>query len=204
VIIVAYFYKGLPFVIVGAVVLLAVPYLGLIIFGGRRAPRIGGARVGDRLRALQARPGHRAPLAARRRREPTYGACPVDGSAPKRRTQLRQGTRVMSTITAKNGIEAFAPDLGEGISELSSRSANGTDVALLFAEEIAHLRSWRPRIPDSVAAQVRDGRVILHARVESALQRDAAETAVRQLTGVRVVENLVKVEPQTEPTAADV
>jgi len=33
VIIVAYFYKGLPFVIVGAVVLLAVPYLGLIIFG---------------------------------------------------------------------------------------------------------------------------------------------------------------------------
>jgi hypothetical protein len=33
VIIVTYFYKGLPFVIVGAVVLLAVPYLGLIIFG---------------------------------------------------------------------------------------------------------------------------------------------------------------------------
>ena len=40
----------------------------------------------------------------------------------------------MSTITAKNGIEAFAPDLGEGISELSSRSANGIDVALLWRQ----------------------------------------------------------------------
>jgi len=28
-----YFYKGFPFVILGAVVLLAVPYLGLLIFG---------------------------------------------------------------------------------------------------------------------------------------------------------------------------
>jgi hypothetical protein len=29
----SYFYKGFPFLILGAVVLLAVPYLGLIIFG---------------------------------------------------------------------------------------------------------------------------------------------------------------------------
>jgi hypothetical protein len=40
----------------------------------------------------------------------------------------------MSTITAKNGIEPFAPDLGEGISELSSRSADGIDVALLWRQ----------------------------------------------------------------------
>jgi osmotically-inducible protein OsmY len=73
-----------------------------------------------------------------------------------------------------------------------------------IAEEIAQLRSWRSEIPDSVAAQVRDGRVLLHGQVESAVQRDAAESAVRQLTGVRVVDNLLKVEPQTEPTAADV
>lgn len=71
-----------------------------------------------------------------------------------------------------------------------------------IAEEIAHLRSWRAQIPDSVAAQVSDGRVILHGRVESASQRDAAESAVRHLTGVHDVGNLIEVKPPTEPTAA--
>ena len=73
-----------------------------------------------------------------------------------------------------------------------------------IAEEIASLRSWRAEIPDSVAAQVRDRRVILHGNVDSASQRDTAESAVRQLTGVRVVDNLIRVKALTEPTAADV
>jgi osmotically-inducible protein OsmY len=73
-----------------------------------------------------------------------------------------------------------------------------------IAEEVAHLRSAGGPIPDSVAAQVRDARVILHGEVESASERDAAESAVRQLTGVRAVDNLIKVKAQTEPTAADV
>jgi osmotically-inducible protein OsmY len=33
---------------------------------------------------------------------------------------------------------------------------------------------------------------------------DAASSAVRQLTGVRALDNLIKVKPQTEPTAAEV
>jgi len=73
-----------------------------------------------------------------------------------------------------------------------------------IAEEVAHLRGWGAQIPDSVAAEVRDGRVILHGEVESASQRDAAESAVRRLTGVRVVDNLIKLKAQNEPTAADV
>jgi osmotically-inducible protein OsmY len=72
-----------------------------------------------------------------------------------------------------------------------------------IAEEIAHLRSWRAQIPDSVGAQVHDGRVILHGQVESVSQRDAVESAVRGLTGVRDVGNLIEVK-QTEPAAADV
>lgn len=55
--------------------------------------------------------------------------------------------------------------------------------------------SWKAEIPDSVQAQVRGGRVILHGDVESASQRDTAESAVRQLTGVRVVDNLIRVNP---------
>jgi osmotically-inducible protein OsmY len=67
-----------------------------------------------------------------------------------------------------------------------------------IAEEIAHLRSWHTQIPDSVAVQVREGRVILHGQVESAAQRDATESAVRQLTGVRAVGNLIQVRPSTQ------
>jgi hypothetical protein len=55
-----------------------------------------------------------------------------------------------------------------------------------------------------VAAQVRDARVILHGQVESSSERDTAERAVRQLTGARVVDNLIEVKPPTEPTATDV
>jgi osmotically-inducible protein OsmY len=73
-----------------------------------------------------------------------------------------------------------------------------------IAEGIAHLRSWGTEIPDSVAAQVRDGGVILHGEVESVSQRDAAESAVRQLAGVRAVANLMKVKGLAEPSAADV
>jgi osmotically-inducible protein OsmY len=67
-----------------------------------------------------------------------------------------------------------------------------------IAEEIAGLRGWGTQIPDTVAAEVRGGRVILHGQVGSETQRNAAETAVRRLTGVRVVDNLIKLDPQTE------
>jgi len=70
-----------------------------------------------------------------------------------------------------------------------------------IAEEIAQLRSRHPQIPDSIAAEVRDARVVLHGAVESASQRDAVETAVRRLTGVRAVANLIEVEPRAEPAA---
>jgi len=70
-----------------------------------------------------------------------------------------------------------------------------------IAEEIANLRGWGAEIADSVAVQVRDGRVILLGEVGSTSQRESAESAVSQLTGVRVVDNLIKVRT---PTAADV
>lgn len=70
-----------------------------------------------------------------------------------------------------------------------------------IAEAVARLRGWGTEIPDTVGAQVRDGRVILHGQVESTAQRDAAETAMGRLTGVRAVDNLIKVRPQGEATA---
>ena len=108
----------------------------------------------------------------------------------EKHTAVRAAERVEAVRAVADEIEVFAPSLHERADDE-------------IAEEIAHLRSWRAEIPDSVAAQVRDGRVILHGEVESASQRAAAESAVRHLTGVRGVDNLIKVKPQTQPTAAD-
>ena len=112
-------------------------------------------------------------------------------SIHEKHVAVRAAERIAAVRAVADAIDVRPPSLHERADDE-------------IAEEIAHLRSWRQQIPDSVAAQVRDGRVILHGRVDSALQRDAAESAVRQLTGVRVVDNLVKVEPQTAPTVADV
>jgi osmotically-inducible protein OsmY len=104
---------------------------------------------------------------------------------------VRAAERVPAVRAVADDIEVRPPSLHERADDE-------------IAEEIAHLRTWGAEIPDSVAAEVRDGRVILHGQVEAATQRDVAESAVRKLTGVRVVDNLIKVKPRTEPTAADV
>jgi osmotically-inducible protein OsmY len=101
---------------------------------------------------------------------------------------VRAVERVPAVRAVADGIEVREPSLHERADDE-------------IAEEIAHLRSWHAQIPDSVAVLVRQGRVILHGQVESASLRDAAESAVRQLTGVHVIDNLIKVKPQSEPTA---
>ena len=104
---------------------------------------------------------------------------------------VRAAERVPAVRAVADDIEVRPPSLHERADDE-------------IAEEIAHLRSRSAQIPDSVGAQVSEGRVILHGEVELASQRDAAESAVRQLTGVRAVGNLIRVKPATEPTAAEV
>src|ERR687887_2878758 len=68
---------------------------------------------------------------------------------------VRAAERVEAVRAVADDIEVREPSLHERADDE-------------IAEEIAHLRSWGAQIPDSVAAQVRDGRVILHGEVESA------------------------------------
>jgi osmotically-inducible protein OsmY len=102
---------------------------------------------------------------------------------------VRAAERVDAVRAVADDIEVRSPSLHERADDE-------------IAEEIAHFRGWREQIPDSVAVQVRDGRVILHGQVESASERDAAESAVRQLTGVSAVANLLEVKTLTSPPAA--
>ena len=97
------------------------------------------------------------------------------------------------------------PAVGAVADEIEVRSPSAHERADdEIAEEIARLRSSRAQIPDSVAVQVGDGRVIVHGQVESPSQRDAAESALRALQGVHVVDNLITVKPPTQSSAADV
>ena len=112
-------------------------------------------------------------------------------SSHEKHVAVRAAERIPAVRAVADDIEVRPPALHERADDE-------------IAEEVAHLRGWGAQIPDSVAAEVRDGRVILHGEVESASQRDAAESAVRRLTGVRVVDNLIKLKAQNEPTAADV
>lgn len=73
-----------------------------------------------------------------------------------------------------------------------------------IAEEVANRRGRCAQSPDSVGVQVRDGRVLLHGHVESEAQRDAAESAARQLTGVRAVDNLIEVRSSSESATDEV
>ena len=104
---------------------------------------------------------------------------------------VRAAERVPAVRAVADDIEVRPPSLHERADDE-------------IAEEIAHLRDWRPLIPESVAADVRHGRVILHGQVASAADRIAAESAVRGLTGVRAVDNLVEVGVDTRPVATDV
>ena len=106
----------------------------------------------------------------------------------ERHVALRAAERVAEVRAVADDIEVRAPSLHERADDE-------------IAEEIAHLRGWDAQIPDSVAAEVRDARVILHGRVASATERDASESAIRRLTGVRLVDNLIQVEAQTAALA---
>ena len=112
-------------------------------------------------------------------------------SIHEKHVAVRAAERVDAVKAVADDIEVKEPSLHERADDE-------------IAEEIAHLRSAGGPIPDAVAVQVRDARVILHGEVESASQRDAAESAVRHLTGVRVVDNLLKVKSESKPTAADI
>jgi osmotically-inducible protein OsmY len=122
----------------------------------------------------------------------TDGAVTLGGHVARdheKHVAVRAAERLSAVRAVADDIEVRPPSLHERADDE-------------IAEEIAHLRSWRSQIPDSVGVQVRDGRVIVHGQVESATQRDAAESAIRQLTGVRAVGNLIEVRPRTEPTVA--
>lgn len=88
-------------------------------------------------------------------------------------------------------VRAVADDIAVRPPSLHERSDDE------IAEEIAHLRGLFAGSPDSVAVQVRDGRVFLRGEVESESQRAAIASAASRLTGVKAVSDLLEVKSRT-------
>lgn len=69
-----------------------------------------------------------------------------------------------------------------------------------IAHQIVDAFRWDVQVPDEqVTAKVTRGWVTLHGEVEWAFQREAAQQAVRNLTGVRGVTNLIRVKTPISP-----
>lgn len=89
-----------------------------------------------------------------------------------------------------NGVRAFADDLKVKLPNAMEQT--DTDIAHAAADVLR----WNVEIPaDKVKAKVVGGWITLEGEVEWRYQRDAAETAVRYLKGVRGVTNIIIVKP---------
>jgi len=69
-----------------------------------------------------------------------------------------------------------------------------------IAERALSIIGWNVQVPkDSVKIKVEKGRVTLDGVVDWRFQREAAESAVRQLSGVVGLSNLIEVKPNVAP-----
>jgi osmotically-inducible protein OsmY len=106
---------------------------------------------------------------------------------------LHFSTRVLAERAAKRvvGVKAVANDIAVLPPPTASRS--DTDIAAAAVRAL----EWDTLVPaDRIQVTVRDGRLTLEGAVEWGYQREAAEKAVRNLTGVRHVLNSVTVNPR--------
>jgi osmotically-inducible protein OsmY len=108
---------------------------------------------------------------------------------------VRSYTEKMLAVKAAervNGVKAVADEL-----EVKLPSSNVRDDAEI-AEMAARTLRWHTLLPDTIEAEVRNGVVTLKGEVEWSYQRQTAERAMRDITGVRSVINLIAVKPRVK------
>lgn len=89
-----------------------------------------------------------------------------------------------------HGVKAVANDID--VRPAGSPEHDDPDLAAAAL----HVLQWDVRIPDErINITVRAGEVILEGQVEWQYQKDAADRAVRHLSGIRAVTNDLRVEP---------
>ena len=117
------------------------------------------------------------------------GVVTLTGSVPdyaQRRIAAKAAERVA-------GVRAVAQELTVKVPDAFRRS--DTDLA----RQIVNALSWDLEVPGTVKARVEDGWVTLDGQVEWQYQRNAAERALRYLTGVKGITNMVTIKPHASP-----
>jgi osmotically-inducible protein OsmY len=105
--------------------------------------------------------------------------------------------RAEQTVSRIRGVRAIANDLDVRLPSSSIRT--DPDLARAVADALA----WNIAVPkDRIKAKVEKGWVTLEGNVDWYFQKEAAERAVRSLTGVKGVTSLIAV--KARPTEADV
>jgi osmotically-inducible protein OsmY len=89
-----------------------------------------------------------------------------------------------------SGVRAIAEDLT--VKVLVGHKRSDSEIAAAVQSTF----KWDVHVPEGVTAKVQQGRVTLEGEVTWNYQRDAAERAVRFLTGVAGVSNLIALKPQ--------
>jgi osmotically-inducible protein OsmY len=118
------------------------------------------------------------------------GVVTLTGSVPdyaQRRIAAKAAERVA-------GVRAVAQELTVKVPDAFRR----TDTEL--AHQVVNALSWDIEVPGTVKAKVEDGWLTLDGEVEWAYQRNAAERAVRYLTGIKGVSNAVTIKPHASPS----
>lgn len=103
------------------------------------------------------------------------------------------GKKLAAENAAKkvSGVKAIAEDIQVGISPAYRK----TDAEI--AEAVLNALKWHTAIPDDrIKVKVEDGMVKLEGEVEWEFQRASATTAIQNLSGVRLVSNLITVRPK--------
>jgi len=101
---------------------------------------------------------------------------------------------VERVVLSVYGVEGIANDLKVRLAREFERS--DTDIA----QAAVHAMKWNTQVPaDAVTVSVSDGWVTLQGVVDWQYQRDAAESAVRTLAGVRGITNDISVGPRVQP-----
>lgn len=107
----------------------------------------------------------------------------VDSYAQKRAAE-RATERVSGVHAVAEGLQVRLP---------GAHVRSDTELA----HQVATALQWDVQVPDDrVKARVENGWITLEGQVEWQYQRNAADRAVRDMTGVRGVTNLVTIEPR--------
>jgi osmotically-inducible protein OsmY len=91
-------------------------------------------------------------------------------------------------------VKAIASEITVDLSSISARTDE--DIAGAAANQLA----WNVLIPDTIKTMVSNGFVTLQGTAEWRYQREEAEQVVRQLLGVKAVNNEIQIKPKVSAT----